>query len=51
MNKAAKGESNISSTNAYLPSRIQAGSFNNTGTIPTQNRTSNIKENFSLRED
>lgn len=46
MNKGGQGESNKSSTRIQLADNLQAGSYHVRGSIPNQNRTSNIKENF-----
>lgn len=45
-NKTGKGESNISSRQFQLADKIQAGSFQNQGQIPSQTRFSNVKSNF-----
>ena len=46
VNKTGQGESNVSSRNYQLADKLQAGSYYNSGSMPSLNRTSNVKENF-----
>lgn len=45
-NKTGTGDANKSARQVQLADRLQPGSFQNQGQIPSQNRASNVKQNF-----